>query len=117
MRWGRSRRSEVPPGWTDDCSVVLPAGRNVDDVVEVVLGCQRDQLAHTATIAELMKFGLSDEDAELAVDRVCGGLVRASTGDRRNKPSRKKDPLAYASYRRALADPSLTRLAGPPEAA
>ena len=117
MRWGRSGRSDLPPGWTDDCSVVLPAGRKVDDVVEVVLACRRDRVAHATTIAELTRFGLSDEDAEVAVDRVCGGLVRASTGDRSNKPSRKKDPLAYASYRRALADPSLTRLTDPPEPA
>jgi hypothetical protein len=96
---------------------VLPAGRSVDDVVDVVLACRRDQLDHSTTIAELTTFGLSDDDAEVAVDRVCGGLVRASTGDRSNKPSRKKDPLAHASYRRALADPSLTRLADPFEAA
>ena len=88
----------MPPGWTDDCSVELPAGRKVDDVVDLVLACRREQRTHTATIAELTTFGLSPDDADVAVDRVCGGLVRAGTGNSANKPSRKKDPLAFVSY-------------------
>ncbi len=99
--------------WTDDCSVALPAGRSVNDVVELVLACRRKQLLYGTTIAELTAFGLSDEDAEPAIDLVLGGLVRASTGHDANEPSRTKDSLAHASHQCARADPSLIRLSGP----
>ena len=100
--------------WTDDCSVALPTGRSVDDVVNLVLACKRKQLSYGVTIAELTAFGLSVEDAEVAIDRVCGGLFRAAVNPcKRNEPSRRKDPLAHASYHRARADPSLTELAVP----
>jgi hypothetical protein len=49
-------------------------------------GRQREML-----IAELrIDFGLSSEDAELSVDRVHAGIVRALTGNRANLPDRIK---------------------------
>jgi hypothetical protein len=59
---------------------------------------------HEVLIADLREdFGLSAEGAELAVDRVCGGIVRAMTGNRANCPDRKKDPIAWMSFQRAIA--------------
>jgi hypothetical protein len=49
------------------------------------------------------EFGLSIEDAELAIDRVYDGVVRAMTGDRANCPDRTKDPIAWRSFQRSIA--------------
>ena len=119
MRWPRHRHrtgssgASAPPGWTFDCSIALPPGGTVEDVVELVLTCRRQPLGYDTTVAQLKAFGLSNEDAEVAIERVQGGLVRAATSDPGNEPDPAMDPLAYASYHRALGDRSLTSLATP----
>ena len=52
-------------------------------------------------------IGLSQDDAALAWDRVHGGIVRASTGNEANCPSKDKDPLAWLSFHKATADNSI----------
>jgi hypothetical protein len=100
------RSNSVRPGadgWTDDFSLGLQAG-NVEDLVEQVLVANSEGRQHELIVAELREqFGLSVEDAELAVDRVCGGVSRALTGNRANCPDRTKDPIAWASFQRAMA--------------
>jgi hypothetical protein len=91
-------------GWTDDCSLELQAGCNVEDLVNHVLVANKEGRQHEVVVAELgEQFGLSVEDAELAMDRVCGGVVRALSGNRANCPDRMKDPIAWASFQRAMA--------------
>jgi hypothetical protein len=109
VRWPWGRRG----GSTFDCSVNLPHGGSVDEIVQLVLGCRRESIGYEATVAKLMMYGLSHDDAEVAIDRVQGGLVRASTNNSSNEPDRTLDPLAYASYHRARVDRSLTALAAP----
>ena len=52
-------------------------------------------------------FGLSEADAELAIDRALGGVVRAATGNPENCPKREKDPVAWTSYQKCLKRPDL----------
>jgi len=97
-----------PEGWTDeDCSIVLPEGCNVDDIVDVVLACGRARRGFSVTFAELTALGVSDDDASFAINRVYGGLNRARTGNRANEPRHATDPIAYASFHRAVRDHSV----------
>ena len=94
--------------WTDDMRITLPSGRTVADVVDLVLARALDSTSadevETALAAE---FELAPEDVALARDRAMGGIVRAGTGNEQNRPDPVKDPIAYESYQRAVADPSL----------
>lgn len=95
-------------GWSDDLTIPLPPGRSVADLVELVL---RETLAGTPEDDVNRRlatgFGLSADDAEFARDRVLGGLVRAASGNPLNCPRRDQDPVAWESFQRGTADPSL----------
>lgn len=100
-----------PPGeavFTDDLRIGLPAGRTAADVVVLVLSrAEAGQSVAEIDAALVTQLGLSEHDAELARDRAFGGIARAGTGNEANRPSPVKDPIAYESYQRARADPSL----------
>jgi len=102
-----SRQNDVPSipdGWTDDLSVELRACRTVEGLVDHILEANEQNRQPEMLITELaIEFGLSEEDAKLSVDRVCGGIVRARTGNRANCPDRIEDPIAWASFQRAFA--------------
>ena len=100
----------MPRGWTDDCSVALPTGRSVDDVVELVLACRRKQFSHRTTIAELMSFGLSNEDAEVAIDRAQGGLY---VGVIHREGATVFDPASFVSASREAVSRSTPAVAVP----
>lgn len=51
------------------------------------------------------RFGLSFDDARLAMDRVGGGVARAKSGNPANQPDPGKDPMAWISYRLELGLP------------
>lgn len=91
-------------GSTDDLSLKLQVGRKLEDLVGHVFAANEEGRQHEVLITELREqFGLSADDAEIAVDRVCGGIVRASPGNRANCPDRAKDPIAWMSFQRAIA--------------
>lgn len=100
----------IPDGWTDDLDIVVAPEHTIDELVDFVLEHERrrgsvDVLFEVLTTT----FGLSFEDARLAVDRVAGGRVRAASGLRENAPNASKDPVAHVSYRRALGTPAPPR--------
>jgi hypothetical protein len=75
----------------------------VKDFGDHIFVANNEGREHELLIAELCKgFGLLPEDAELAIDRVCGGVVRALTGNQANCPDRIKDPIAWMSFQRAI---------------
>lgn len=99
---------EVPEGWTDDMTIVVPDGRSLDDIVDYVLQAAVRRETASNTVRHLTaEFGLTQGDAELALDRTCGGVVRAATGRRDNCPSKEKDPMAWLSFQRCLKRPGL----------
>jgi hypothetical protein len=92
---------------TDDLTLAMPA-RGYDELVGFIIRGRlagRDPVALTAEVAA--EFGLSVEDADLALERTSGGLVRAATKNSANQPPRDKDPIAWESYQRGIADPSI----------
>jgi hypothetical protein len=94
--------------WTDDLAIPLPAGRTVAELVEVILQALLRKADPVVLTARLRRdFGLSEDDAEFAADRVQGGLVRASSGIARNRPDAGKDPVAAESFDRGIQDPTL----------
>lgn len=96
----------APDGWTEEMSIELPAGVSLDSVVSAILERERDGVPYDAILSELASLGIPERDAQLAHDRVLGGLVRAATLNRANEPSRSLDPLAWSSYHRCVKDPT-----------
>ena len=95
----------IPEGFTDDMTVSVRPGRTAGELVDKVMSWlseKRDLAALAGVLRE--EFGLSEEDAALALDRVQGGIVRALTGTRENEPDRTKDPLAWGSFTKVWAE-------------
>jgi hypothetical protein len=94
--------------WTDDLTVLLPPGRTVGELVDVVLQATLKGVASEVIERTLARdFGLSESDAALALDRSMGGLVRAATGNVANCPARDKDPMAWEAFHRGIDDPAI----------
>ena len=118
MNWilkllGKTSRSQEPSvsvteGWTDDMNIQIAADRTLDELVDFVLQAAMRRDDDAKTIAALVEhFKASEEDAALALDRACGGVVRAATRNPHNCPDQKKDPIAWLSYQRCLREPSI----------
>jgi len=98
----------IPVDWTDDMNIQIGPGRTLDQLVDFVLRaamCRDD----SSTIAAALRrdFALSEEDAALALDRTCGGVIRAATRSPQNCPNQQKDPIAWLSYQRCSREPSI----------
>lgn len=95
-------------GWTDDLRIAMPPSRTIADLVDFVLQSAMHGVPAKRIVKRLAKeFDLSKHDAELAVDRSFGGLVRAATRNPLNCPPQDKDPVAWESFQRGSSDPSL----------
>lgn len=92
--------------WTDDMSVRLVRGATVSSLVSYVLAAKTDRAPRRDVLGVLTEtFGLSFDDARLALDRVDDGIVRAQSGNAANEPDLIKDPIAWTSYRMELGEP------------
>jgi hypothetical protein len=95
--------SNIPEGWTDDMSVPLPSETSVDDVAKFVMEASFLGKNEEDIINELVStHGISFEDGDLILDRIFGGIFRASTNNSLNRPNAQKDPFAYSSYDMAI---------------
>ena len=98
----------LPDGWTDDMNIRIAPHRTLDELVDYILQAAVRHDDSSTIIAALTKdFAVSGEDAALALDRACGGAVRAATGNPENCPSQQKDPIAWLSFRRCTRDSSI----------
>ena len=89
-------------------NIGLPADRTEAQVVDFVLARAEAGTAGDALVVAVRdEFQVTGGDAELAVDRTYGGLVRAFTRNPANRPDRSIDPLAWISFGRATSDPSI----------
>ena len=90
--------SDIPEGWTDDMTISILSGQSHQDVADWILDeiVRRDPQAIARDL--IGKFGVSEEDAYLALDRAQGGLVRAMTGNPKNAPDPRKDPIARRTF-------------------
>ena len=89
----------LPEGWTDDMSVRIAAGKTEEDLTLRIMSALRDRASTSDMMNICMEdFGLTEDDADLAIDRVHGGIVRAITCNPKNKPDKEKDPLAWHSF-------------------
>lgn len=105
--------SDIPEGFTDDCSVQLRPGCTVEALVEFVVGQQVAKVSADSTVQALATRFVVEGDAAFALDRVLGGIVRAATGNPANCPDRTKDPVAWTSYQRAIRQPEIIRAIRP----
>jgi hypothetical protein len=89
----------LPDGWTDDMNVTIRADRTAPELVSAVMGLVQNFHGGSEMVEQIAReFGMSDEDARLAFDRVQGGIIRALTARWDNCPSPDKDPLAWLSF-------------------
>jgi hypothetical protein len=98
---------QIPEGWTDDCSVQLRPGCTLEALVNFVIEQQVAKVSADSTVQELATRFVIEDDAEFALDRVLGGIVRAATGNPANCPDPTKDPVAWMSYQRAIREPAI----------
>jgi hypothetical protein len=100
--------NDISQGWTDNMNVDVPPGRTIDEVVDFVIHAALGRTPDAQIEVGLRTtFGLSPEDAALARERVFGGIMRAATRNPANRPSRKKDRLAWESFGRAMSDAAI----------
>ncbi len=93
----------VPEGLTEDMHAKLRAGCIVEDLVSYILAAKEEGRPYNVLIVELMeKFGLSEDDADLSLDRVDPGVFRADLGAH-HCPKRYDDPIAWETFQRAIA--------------
>lgn len=99
---------QLPGGFTADVKIAFPKRQSVEAIVDFVLLALSDGEQPGDVAKKLVAdFHLSAEDAALAIDRVCGGVVRAATGYKDSRPAKKNDPMAWISFERCLETPEL----------
>ena len=93
-----SQTKPLPEGWTDDMSIPLPDGITPAEIARLGV----EHLGHDAPFDKLVEkfkgIGLTDTDAELAADRIAGGMTRAFMPNPAAAPNGDKDPIARAAY-------------------
>ena len=89
----------IPEEWTDDMSVDIKFGKTNRELAASLLFAldQRQSYEEMMSICS-QDFGLTEDDGDLAIDRVQGGVVRAITCNSVNCPEKSKDPLAWYSF-------------------
>jgi hypothetical protein len=96
---------KIPEGWTDDMNIPVTDRRVLGRMVDMVLGHFLSRRPYEEAFDQLVgDFNLTDEDAELAMDRIQGGVIRALTGNRKNRPDRRNEPLARISFDRVWSE-------------
>jgi hypothetical protein len=92
--------------WTDDLTVRLAHGTSALGLVLYLRAADEQGARRREVLAVLTeRYALPFDDARLAMDRVRGGVVRATSGNPENEPDSVKDPLAWISYRLELGLP------------
>jgi hypothetical protein len=85
--------------WTDDLSIRMDPTRSVADLAQFVMArLMSREPAETIIVSVAAEFRVHDEDRDLVLDRVKGGIIRAVTANPDNAPVAAKDPLAWASF-------------------
>ena len=86
----------------------MAEGRTLDELVDDVFARSIGHESAHAVIQHLCNhFGLAQADAELALDRTYGGVVRAATGNLANCPAKDKDPVAWISFHKSMKRPEV----------
>ncbi|WP_051367805.1 hypothetical protein [Hamadaea tsunoensis] len=92
---------------TDDLTLLLQDHEYAEVVDAVIAGLLAGRSTQEVAGDLVTRFALSMQDAELAVDRTRGGLVRAGSGNPANRPPREEDPVGWESYQRGIDDPQI----------
>jgi len=80
-------------------SVEIIEGKTEEQLTFALMDSLRKSDSYESMIRMCVSdYGLVEDDADLAIDRVQGGIVRALTGLIDNRPDATKDPLAHCSF-------------------
>jgi len=89
----------MPDGWTDDMSVEIKTGKSNMELSIAIMESLKVREPYEHILKKCVEeFGLSEEDADLAIDRAQGGIVRAITCNKQNEPDKTKDPIAWHTF-------------------
>lgn len=92
-------KSKLPDGWTHDMNISVGAGLSQIEVADYVLDSLLGGIDLEDIHAGLIQtFSLTCADAELALDRSQGGIIRALTGSMSNAPDERDDPIARRAF-------------------
>ena len=93
-----SKPKPLPEGWTDDMSIPLPDGIAPAEVARLGVEHLGSDAPLDKLVEKFKRLGLTDTDAELAADRIAGGMTRAFMPNPAAAPDGDKDPIARAAY-------------------
>ncbi len=92
--------SEEKIEWTTDMTFPVGNGLDQNDVAKHIKTAFLNSVDFHDLHEDLVTtFAIKRGDADLAIDRATGGVVRALTAIRSNKPDAKEDPIAYFMFR------------------
>lgn len=96
--------TELGTHWTDDLRISIEPTR-LEELVEAIL-TELPAFSDYDDVRRKLcaRFGLSEDDATLALDRVPGGVVRALSENPENRPNPIKDPLANVAFEKVWAE-------------
>jgi len=79
--------------------VPIAPGKPTEELVHYIFESHVKHVNYFDICSEVEgKFDLCDEGALLAVDYVLGGMLAAITGNSKNRPNRKYEPLALIAF-------------------
>jgi len=89
-------------------TISLPAGITYEDIVGYILGEARNNPDYKIIVDHLCgQFGLEHSEADRAVDRTLGGIVRAAFRRPDLSPDLAADPIAWHSFQKASENPAI----------
>ena len=88
----------IPIGWTDDMNIQLIGEIDFETLIDQVLSRFRAYEDFNKIYDELIVTNVSEYDRDIVLDRALGGIVRALTGNKLNRPDKTKDPIAYKTF-------------------
>ena len=92
------KKDNTSTAWTDDMNINLRGEMGFDAFVDEILSRFRKYEDFDKIYQDLIVPNVSEHDRNIVLDRAIGGIVRALTGNARNKPDKTKDPIAYKTF-------------------
>lgn len=96
--WLKALIAKPAKPMSDPISLTLPEGVTYADLAEQGIAHLAADKAFDDLVNAFMSQGLSAEDADVAADRIAGGMTRALMFGDRTRPNKDHDPLATIAF-------------------
>lgn len=92
------KNDENPSGRTDDMNIQLIGEMDFETLIDQILSRFESYEDFNKIYDELIVPNVSENDRDIVLDRALGGIVRALTGNKLNRPDKTQDPIAYKTF-------------------